>query len=285
MAIKIITTVDEMHAYSNQAAKEGKILGLVPTMGFLHEGHLSLVKKSNEICDITVVSIFVNPTQFAPNEDLAKYPRDFERDIKLLEENGCDAVFHPEAAEIYPAYFQTYVDVNKITKILEGAYRPTHFKGVTTIVNILFNCIKPRYAFFGQKDAQQVAVINRMVQDLKMDIHVQTGPIIREKDGLAMSSRNIYLSKEDRVNALLLSKTITLGKEKAASGERNAEKIIAAMSENVSKVDSAKLDYLAITQADTFELVSELEEGNSYYILIACRIGATRLIDNLIVTI
>lgn len=285
MAIKIITTVDEMHAYSNQAAKEGKIIGLVPTMGFLHEGHLSLVKKSNEICDITIVSVFVNPTQFAPNEDLAKYPRDFERDIKLLEENGCDAVFHPEAAEIYPASFQTYVDVNKITKILEGAYRPTHFKGVTTIVNILFNCIKPRYAFFGQKDAQQAAVINRMVKDLKMDIHVQTGPIIREKDGLAMSSRNVYLSKEDRVNALILSKTITMGKEKVISGERNAEKIIAAMSENVSKVASAKLDYLAITQADTFEPVSKLEDGNGYYILIACRIGATRLIDNLIVTI
>lgn len=285
MAIKIITTVDEMHAYSNQAAKEGKILGLVPTMGFLHEGHLSLVKKSNEICDITIVSIFVNPTQFAPNEDLAKYPRDFERDIKLLEENGCDAVFHPEAAEIYPVPFQTYVDVNKITKILEGAYRPTHFKGVTTIVNILFNCIKPRYAFFGQKDAQQVAVINRMVKDLKMDIHVQTGPIIREKDGLAMSSRNIYLSKEDRVNALVLSETIKLGKEKVISGERNAERIITAMSENISKVASAKLDYLAITHADTFELVSKLEEGNSYYILTACRIGVTRLIDNLIVTI
>jgi pantoate--beta-alanine ligase len=285
MAIKIITTVEEMHTYSNKAAEEGKIIGLVPTMGFLHDGHLSLVKKSNEICDITIVSIFVNPTQFSPNEDLAKYPRDLERDTKLLEENGCDAIFHPEASEIYPAAFQTYVEVNKITKILEGAYRPTHFKGVTTVVNILFNCIKPRYAFFGQKDAQQAAVINRMVKDLKMDIHIRTNPIVREQDGLAMSSRNIYLSKEERVDALLLSQTIALGQEIVLSGERNAEKIIAAMSENVSKAASAKLDYIAIALVDTFELVSRLEEGNSYYILIACRIGATRLIDNLIVKI
>lgn len=285
MALKIITTIEEMHQYSNQAAKEGKIIGLIPTMGFLHAGHLSLLKKSNEICDLSVVSIFVNPTQFGPHEDLAKYPRDFEHDKKLLEENDCDVIFYPKAEEIYPASFQTTVEVNKITKILEGAYRPSHFKGVTTIVAILFNCVKPDYAFFGQKDAQQAAVISRMVKDLKMDIRIHIGPIIREEDGLAMSSRNVYLSKEERENALVLYRTLRLGEGKISTGERNADRIIESMSENISGVPGAKLDYIAIANAETFELVYKLEAGKSYFLLIACRIGATRLIDNLIVKV
>ena len=283
MAVKIITTINDIHAFSKQAALEGKKIGFIPTMGYLHKGHISLVKKSKEVSDITVVSIFVNPTQFGPNEDLSKYPRDFERDKKLLEENGCDAIFFPDANEIYPAAFQTSVEVNKITRILEGVHRPTHFKGVTTIVAVLFNCVKPDYAFFGQKDAQQAAVIKRMVNDLKMDIHIRVEPIIREADGLAMSSRNIYLSNDERTDALVLSKSLTIGKELILSGERSSERIIAVMSENIKKVDSAKLDYIAIADAEIFELCGKLETGKEYYILIACRIGSTRLIDNCLV--
>jgi pantoate--beta-alanine ligase len=284
MAVKIITSVAEMHSYSNTASKEGKIIGFVPTMGYLHKGHVSLVRKSNELCDITVASIFVNPIQFGPHEDLAKYPRDFERDKRLLEENDCDVIFFPDAGEIYPAGYQTSVEVNKITRILEGASRPTHFKGVTTVVAILFNCVKPHFAFFGQKDAQQAAVIKQMVTDLKMDIVIKIEPIVRELDGLALSSRNVYLSKEERENALILHKSLNLGKELIDAGERNTEKIISGMSGNISKVTSAKLDYAAIAGADDFNMAGRLEKGKSYYLLIACRIGSTRLIDNLLFT-
>jgi pantoate--beta-alanine ligase len=284
MPVKVITTVKEMQAFSNQASKEGKLIGFVPTMGYLHDGHISLVKRSNEICGITVVSIFVNPTQFGPTEDLAKYPRDFERDKKLLEENNCDVIFYPQAEEIYPAAFQTTVEVTKITRILEGAYRPNHFKGVTTVVSILFNSVKPDYAFFGQKDAQQAAVIKRMVKDLKMDINVHVEPIVRESDGLAMSSRNVYLSKEDRENALVLYKSLSLGREMIEAGENNTDKIIDVMSANVVKVTSAKLDYISIVKEETFESVYKLEKGTCYIILIACRIGATWLIVNLLIT-
>lgn len=283
MAVRVITTVDEMHAFSKHAAKEGKLIGFVPTMGYLHQGHISLVNKSNEMCDVTVASIFVNPTQFGPNEDLAKYPRDFERDKKLLEENGCDVIFYPSAGEIYPALFQTTVEVNKITRILEGAFRPNHFKGVTTVVSILFNCVKPDYAFFGQKDAQQAAVIRRMVKDLKADIKICVEPIVREADGLALSSRNIYLSKEDRENALILYKSLLLGKEMIEAGEKNAEKIIDTLSANVVKIPGAKLDYISIVKEENFDSMYKLEMGTKYIILIACRIGSTRLIDNLIV--
>jgi len=284
MPVKIITSVNEMHAFSKHASKEGKLIGFVPTMGFLHDGHISLVKKSNDICDITVVSIFVNPTQFGPTEDLAKYPRDFERDKKLLEDNNCDVIFYPSADEVYPASFQTTVEVTKITRILEGAYRPTHFKGVTTVVSILLNAVKPDYAFFGQKDAQQAAVIKRMVKDLKMDINICVEPIVREADGLAMSSRNVYLSKEDRENALVLYKTLSIGKELIESGEKNSEIIIESMSANVAKTASAKLDYISIVKEENFEAIYKLEMGSVYIVLIACRIGATRLIDNILVT-
>ena len=285
MSIIVFQTVKEMHSFARRCAAENKRVGFVPTMGYLHEGHISLVKKSNQLCDITVASIFVNPTQFAPTEDLAKYPRDFERDKKLLEEAGCHVIFYPSPEEIYPSAYQTYVEVNKITRILEGAYRPTHFRGVTTVVSILFNCVKPDIAFFGQKDAQQAAVIKRMALDLKMDIEISVEPIVRESDGLAMSSRNIYLSPSDREDALILSKSLKLGKGLIERGERYSEKIIEAMSNAVSEVKSAKLDYIAIANAETFDLAYKLEEGKEYFILIACRIGATRLIDNFLVKV
>ncbi len=278
--IKTVTTVEEMHKLSSRYRKEGKLIGLVPTMGFLHEGHLSLVEKSKSICDITVVSIFVNPTQFAPNEDLSSYPRDFERDKNLLTQKGVDIIFCPSVEEIYPGDFQTNVEVSDITKILEGESRPTHFKGVTTVVSILFNSISPHYAFFGQKDAQQVTVIKRMVNDLKFDLKIVVCPIVREKDGLAMSSRNFYLSKKEKEDALVLHKSLKLGSELIHLGERNPKEIIIKMKVLIQQVSSSNLDYIKIVDANTFKLAEDLIEGKEYYILIACKIGKTRLIDN-----
>ena len=279
--IKTIATVEEMHKLSSRFRKEGKLIGLVPTMGFLHEGHLSLVDKSKSICDITVVTIFVNPTQFAPNEDLKSYPRDFERDKKLLSEKGVDVIFYPAVEEIYPDNFQTNVEVTNISKLLEGESRPSHFKGVTTIVSILFNSVSPHYAFFGQKDAQQVSVIQQMVNDLKFDIKIVVCPIVREKDGLAMSSRNVYLSKQERVDALVLSKSLKIAEDIIKQGIRDKEKIISKMKDLIQQVKSSNLDYIQIVDAITFNLIDELVDGKEYYILIACKIGSTRLIDNL----
>ncbi|MDP3831620.1 MAG: pantoate--beta-alanine ligase, partial [Ignavibacteriaceae bacterium] len=218
-----------MQQYSNKLRSEGKTIGFVPTMGYLHEGHISLLRASKNECDVSVVSIFVNPTQFSPNEDLTKYPRDFERDFSLLEKEDCDILFYPEPSEIYPQNYQTYVVVDGITNVLEGQYRPTHFRGVTTIVNLLFNIILPHKAYFGQKDAQQCAVILKMVNDLRMNLEVRICPIIRESDGLAMSSRNIYLSDAERIDALVLSRAIITANELIISGERNVAEILDAM--------------------------------------------------------
>ena len=279
--IRTIETVEEMQKISSRFRKEGKLIGLVPTMGFLHEGHLSLVDKSKSICDITVVSIFVNPTQFSPNEDLKSYPRDFERDKKLLSQKSVDVIFYPSVEEIYTGDFQTNVEVLQKAKILEGESRPSHFKGVTTIVSILFNSIKPDYAFFGQKDAQQFFVIQQMVKDLKFDLKVIACPIVREKDGLAMSSRNTYLSKQEREDALVLFRALKYAGEMIKKGIRDAKKIILKMEDMIKQISSAKLDYIQIVDSNTFSLSETLVEGKDYYILIACKIGKTRLIDNL----
>jgi pantoate--beta-alanine ligase len=249
-------------------------------MGFLHEGHLSLVRKSKELCNDTVVSLFVNPTQFAPSEDLEQYPRDIERDKKLLIDEGVDYLFMPDTDQIYTKNFQTYVNVEEVTTNLEGQFRPTHFGGVTTIVNILFNCVKPDYAFFGQKDAQQAAVIKRMVKDLKLRINLIICPIIREPDGLAMSSRNIYLSANQRKDALVLNHSLNIAKKMINEGERKSALIIAEIHSLINSVRSSNLDYIKIVESNSFEVVDELEQGSEYYILIACRIGSTRLIDN-----
>ena len=281
--IKIISAIEEMQRYSDSLRLERKKIALVPTMGYLHEGHLSLVKKAKELADITIVSIFVNPSQFSPDEDLEKYPRDFERDKKLLWELNVDVIFYPDVSEIYPDDFQTHVEVEKITQNFEGAFRPTHFRGVTTIVNILFNCVKPDIAIFGQKDAQQAAVIKRMVRDLKLDIKIIAEPIVREEDGLAMSSRNIYLSAEERKDALVLSKALNAAGKMILTGETNVEKIYAEMKNIINSAVTSELDYIKIVNAENFEEIDYLEEGNSYFILIACRIGKTRLIDNLLI--
>lgn len=254
-------------------------------MGFLHKGHLSLVKRAKELTDFTVVSIFVNPTQFSPNEDLNKYPRDIDNDKRLLENENVDLVFIPEASEIYPENFQTYTEVSKITRQLEGEFRPTHFKGVTTIVNILFNIIQPDVAFFGQKDAQQSAVIKRMVTDLKLPIQIEVCPIVRESDGLAMSSRNVYLSESERLDALVLSRSLTFGTNLINSGERDSQKIIDGMTTLVNLVSTSKLEYIKIVNEKSFELAEVLIKGQSYFLLIACWIGKTRLIDNTIISV
>ncbi len=254
-------------------------------MGFLHEGHLSLVKKSKEKTDITIVSIFVNPTQFGPNEDFDKYPRNLKKDRQLLEKERVDFIFYPSADEIYNKDYQTYVEVRKLTDKYEGEFRPTHFIGVTTIVNILLNCVKPHYAFFGQKDAQQVAVIQRMVSDLKLDVNIIVCPIIREDDGLAMSSRNIYLSHKERQDALVLYQSLLLGKQMISKGEKDSERILLKMSEHIYTVDTSNLDYVKIVDESSFEEEKILKSGRKYYFLIACKIGKTRLIDNMLVKV
>ncbi len=257
-----------------------KTIGFVPTMGFLHEGHLSLVKRSKELCDVTIVSIFVNPTQFSPSEDLALYPRDIEKDSKLLLKLNVDYLFNPNADEIYPQNFQTFVDVNYISKKHEGDSRPTHFKGVTTVVNILFNCIMPDHAFFGQKDAQQAAVIKQMVNDLKIPVNIVVCPVVREKDGLAMSTRNVYLSADERKDALAIYNAIQKAKKMIKKGERKVSLIISEMMSIIEKVKSTDLDYIEIVEIKSFEAVDELKSRNEYYILVACKFGNTRLIDN-----
>lgn len=255
-------------------------------MGALHAGHFSLVKQSKAECDITIVSIFVNPTQFAPDEDLEKYPRDLEKDKKLLSNENVDYVFFPDKDQIYPYNFQTYVNVEEITKTLEGAFRPTHFRGVTTVVNILFNCVMPDFAYFGQKDAQQVAVVKQMVSDLKMPVKIVVCPIIREDDGIAMSSRNIYLSSEEREKALTLHKTLLYGRKFIEEDkEMNPQIVLDNMKVTLGEEKSIKLEYVAIVNASGFREVELIDEGNEYYILIAARVGKTRLIDNELVRI
>ena len=249
-------------------------------MGFLHKGHLSLIEESKKRADITLVSIFINPTQFAPNEDFSTYPRDLDRDTRMLAAAGTDFLFCPIVKDIYPENFQTYIDVSEISKIIEGEFRPTHFKGVTTIVTILFNCVKPDYAFFGQKDAQQAVVIKRMVEDLKFKIEMVICPIVREPDGLAMSSRNIHLSSGEREKALLINKSLNQAEEIIAAGERNTAVIIKKINNNFIKERSIHLNYIRIVNAETFEEVDKLEKGNNYYCLIAAKVGNTRLIDN-----
>ena len=281
--MRIISTVREMQNLSNQIRLEGKTIGFVPTMGFLHEGHLSLVRESKSKADVTVVSIFVNPTQFSPNEDLDKYPRNYERDEKLLKDSEVDILFYPSSEDIYPENYLTYINVENITSVLEGEFRPTHFKGVATIVSMLFNIVKPHIAVFGQKDAQQAAVINKMVSDLKYDIKIIISPIIRETDGLAMSSRNVYLSPAERDDALFLFRSLNYCKEMIEKGEKDFLRIKNDLETNIKMPDTALLDYIHLVKLPEFKVVDKLDWGEDYFILIACKIGKTRLIDNILI--
>lgn len=278
--MKIVSTVEEVREQVKAWKKEGYTIGFVPTMGYLHEGHASLMDAAGEN-DKVVVSIFVNPMQFGPNEDLASYPRDLEHDAKVCEEHGVDLIFHPTPEEMYGDNFYTYVDMNTLTQELCGLSRPVHFRGVCTVVCKLFHIVTPDHAYFGQKDAQQLAVIKRMVKDLNMPLTVHGCPIVREEDGLAKSSRNTYLSPEERKAALVLSRSIFLGKEMVEKGERDCKKIIAAMTAEIEKEPLAKIDYVKMVDLTTMQQITTIEHG--VLAAIAVFIGKTRLIDNFMV--
>ena len=278
----IATTIAQVRAQVAARKKEGLTVGLVPTMGYLHEGHASLVDEAVRQCDRVVASDFVNPTQFGPNEDLEAYPRDFDRDCALLEEHGCAMVFHPAVEEMYAPGAATYVEIlSDMPKQLCGKTRPIHFRGVCTVVSKLFNIVTPDKAFFGQKDAQQLAIIRQMVRDLSYGIEIVGCPIVREADGLAKSSRNTYLSEAERQAALVLSESVFLGQKMVAEGETDANKIVAAMTEHIQAQPLAKIDYVSAVDGVTMDPVDRI--AGTVLVAMAVYIGKTRLIDNFIV--
>jgi pantoate--beta-alanine ligase len=279
--MRTITTVKEMQDVSNELRKDKKI-AFVPTMGYLHEGHLALVKKSRELGDIVVASIFINPTQFGPNEDLAKYPRDFDRDAILLEQEKTDIIFFPDSKEIYPKGYSTYVQVRDLQNHLCGKSRAGHFVGVATVVAKLFNIVKPHFAVFGQKDYQQLKVIERMVQDLNMDIEIIGFPTVREQDGLAMSSRNTYLSQDERSRALLISASLAEAERLFRNGTREAALIQREVERVLKSKEGVDIEYVSITDPDTLEDVKQIKD--KVLVAIACHVGKTRLIDNKVLT-
>ena len=274
----IVATVKEVREHVKAWKKQGQTVGFVPTMGYLHEGHASLIKKAREENDKVVVSIFVNPMQFGPTEDLESYPRDLEKDAALCESIGADLIFHPEPAEMYHDGFSTYVDMSVLTEELCGLSRPVHFRGVCTVVSKLFHIVTPDRAYFGEKDAQQLAIIRHMVEDLNMDIQIIGCPIVREEDGLAKSSRNTYLSAEERKAALILSQSIRLGKKMVANGETDTQKITQEMIRKIQTEPLARIDYVKIVDALTMQPIPTIDRP--ILCAIAVYIGKTRLIDN-----
>ena len=279
----IAQTIQETRNTIKEWRRQGYTIGLVPTMGYLHDGHASLMKKAKENCQKVVVSIFVNPMQFGANEDLSTYPRDLEADSRLCESLGVDLIFHPSVEEMYNPGFCSFVDMTGLTKELCGKSRPIHFRGVCTVVTKLFNIVTPDKAFFGQKDAQQLAVIKRMTADLNMDIEIVGCPIIREEDGLARSSRNVYLNKEERQAALILSKTIQLGQQMVQQGTRSASQLLAAMKASLESEPLARIDYVEAVSMDTIQPIDTLQ--GQVLVAMAVFIGKTRLIDNFIVEV
>lgn len=279
--MKIITTIPEMKAVIRGHRSQGRTIGLVPTMGFLHEGHMSLVRAARKKTDITVVSIFVNPTQFGPEEDFKAYPRDINRDSAMLEKEGVDFVFYPEAGDMYPKGYKTYVEVHDLEDKLCGRSRPGHFRGVCTVVLKLFQIVEPDFAFFGEKDAQQAIILGKMVRDLNLGVQVVALPIVREPEGLAMSSRNTYLSPEERRAALVLAKSLKEAKRLIDHGERRTDVILGKMRAMIGQEPLARIDYVEAVDTEELEPVKELGEGT--LIALAVYIGKTRLIDNMIV--
>ena len=259
--------------------EENRTIGLVPTMGALHEGHLSLIHEARALCDVVVASVFVNPTQFGPNEDFAAYPRDLTRDSALLAEYNVDYVFAPTAEEIYPAGFATYVTVDGLSDKLEGAARPGHFRGVSTVVSILLNIVRPNFAFFGQKDAQQSIVIKQLVRDLAFDTEIVVSPIVREESGLAMSSRNAYLDDQERRAAAVLNRALSQAQSLYAEGERSAPRLIEVVRSTIGNESLARIDYVSLNDAETLEKIDKVGDGPALLSL-AVFIGKTRLIDN-----
>lgn len=279
--MEIIQRIPQMKEVSRKARSDGKVIGFVPTMGFLHEGHLSLVREARKMADIVVVSIFVNPAQFGPKEDLDKYPRDVTRDAETLSAENVDYVFLPKAEEIYPETFRTYVKVRELSECLEGVTRSTHFEGVTTVVMKLFHIVDPHFSFFGQKDAQQLVIIRRMVQDMNMDVEIIRLPIVREPDGLAMSSRNVYLSPEERKAAPVLYRALQAAQQRINDGERKTKPILKEIREIIEAEPLARIDYIAAVDMIDLKELKTLK-GKSV-VALAAYFGDTRLIDNIIV--
>lgn len=279
--MQVVKTIKEVREIVKEWKKEGLSVGLVPTMGYLHEGHESLIVKSVNQNDRTVVSVFVNPIQFGPTEDLEAYPRDLERDKALVERAGGDLIFNPEPSEMYPSHFTSFIDTTETTELLCGAVRPIHFRGVCTVVGKLFNIVAPDRAYFGQKDAQQLATIRRFVRDLDFDIEIIPCPIIREEDGLAKSSRNTYLNAEERQAALILSKSLKKGKEAIENGEKDVKKVISIITESLQSEPMARIDYVEVVDFENIQRIEKIE--GETLVAIAVYIGKTRLIDNFIV--
>lgn len=276
--MKITETISEIKEIVREWKREDLSVGFVPTMGYLHEGHGSLIKRAREENDRVVVSIFVNPMQFGPSEDLASYPRDLEKDSAYCERLGADLIFHPAPNEMYTDGFCSYVDMSVLTEELCGLSRPVHFRGVCTVLTKLFNIVQPDRAYFGQKDAQQLAIVKHMVEDLNMNLEIVGCPIVREADGLAKSSRNTYLSDEERKAALILSRTICLGEKMVEEGERDADRLTEAMKANIATEPLARIDYVKAVDGLTMQQVKEVKP--SMLVAMAVYIGKTRLIDN-----
>jgi len=279
--MKTIDSIPRMVTFARMMRKEGKAIGFVPTMGYLHEGHASLIRTARKHTDIVIISIFVNPIQFSPNEDFDKYPRDFKRDEEIARLAGTDVIFYPSAKEMYPDTFATYVNVERLTDTLCGATRPGHFRGVTTVVAKLFGIVKPDIAYFGQKDAQQSVVIRKMVEDLNMGVEIKVLPTVREDDGLAMSSRNAYLSADERKDAAILFQSLKKAQDAIEAGEADAKKVVKMMEEMILSRQGHRIEYIRIV--DTKSLADIKTIAGQALIALAVRIGTTRLIDNVMV--
>lgn len=280
--MKTITKIDEMKEYSRRIREEGKSIGFVPTMGYLHEGHLSLLRTARSECDVSVISVFVNPTQFSAGEDLDKYPRDIERDISLASAEGTDVMFAPETEDMYPEGYVSNVKVDEsLSRALCGKSRPGHFEGVATVVAKLFGIVSPDRTYFGQKDAQQTVVIKRMVKDLKIPVDVRVMPIVRESDGLAMSSRNTYLSNEERIEALNLNRSLEVAKGMILTSEYSSETIKLEMKKIIEQGKNIRIDYIEVVDADTLVPLDEVNKNT--LIAVAAFVGKTRLIDNIVI--
>lgn len=282
--MQIVNTIREMQRLAESFRTQRKKIGVVPTMGYLHAGHVSLIKTARELSDVVITTIFVNPTQFGPGEDFERYPRDFERDQKLASEAGADILFCPQRDEMYTPGFATYVEVEDVSKILEGKFRPTHFRGVTTIVAKLLNITKPHIAVFGQKDAQQAFLIRKMAADLNFDVSIITAPIIREPDGLALSSRNVYLDPDERQRATALYKSLKRAELLISQGERSADKLHNEIKKILIDANPTQVDYIAFVNPDSFKEVGTLTPPVAL-VALAVRFGSTRLIDNMIMKI
>jgi len=279
--VKIIRKIKNLRNEIKKIESKNKSIGFVPTMGALHEGHLSLIRQARKENDFVVVSIFVNPVQFGPKEDFKKYPRNPKQDGLLCRKEGVDIIFYPNTKELYPPNHKTYVNVEGLSEVLCGKFRPGHFKGVTTVVAKLFNIINPGIAYFGQKDAQQAIIIKRMAEDLNIPVKIKVMPTVREKDKLAMSSRNVYLSRDERKDALVISESLNLAKDLIKNGVRDADKIMGSMRNLIQKKKKAKIDYVSVVDSDNLEPIKKIK--NNCFIALAVWVGETRLIDNMII--